>query len=148
MKQAGIIGFLLLAMVKFLFAPSMMTFAPGDYSLLTVLITTTIGAALGTILFYYFGIQVFKWIGSLSRKRKEKKVFTPLRRKIISIKNKYGIKGLMLLSGIISVPVTALLAAKYFGDNKQTPLYLILGFFIWSIFLTSISFLAKHYIYV
>ncbi|MGB1031884.1 MAG: hypothetical protein ACPGWM_04680 [Flavobacteriales bacterium] len=148
MKQAGILGFLMLSMVKFLFAPSMMTFAPGDYSIFTVLITTTLGAALGTLLFYFFGMQMFRWIGSLSRKRTEKKTFTPMRRKILSVKNKYGIKGLMLLSGIISVPVTALLAAKYFGDSKQTPLYLILGFFIWSIFLTSISFLAKHFIYV
>ena len=148
MKQAGILGFLMLSMVKFLFAPSMMTFAPGDYSILTVLVTTTVGAALGTLLFYYFGMQMFRWIGSLSRKRTERKTFTPMRRRILGVKNKYGIKGLMLLSGIISVPVTALLAAKYFGDNKQTPLYLILGFFIWSIFLTSISFLAKHFIYV
>ncbi|MGB0423264.1 MAG: hypothetical protein ACPGED_03030, partial [Flavobacteriales bacterium] len=118
MKQAGILGFLMLSMVKFLFAPSMMTFAPGDYSIFTVLITTTLGAALGTLLFYFFGMQMFRWIGSLSRKRTEKKTFTPMRRKILGVKNKYGIKGLMLLSGIISVPVTALLAAKYFGDSK------------------------------
>lgn len=148
MRQAGLLGFLLLAIVKFLFAPSIMTFAPGDYSILTVIFTTSAGAAVGTVVFYYFGMQLFKWVASLSVKRKPRKTFTPLRRRILKVKDKYGIKGLMLLSGLISVPIAALLAAKYFGHNKETPLYLILGFFIWSIFLTSISFLAKHFFYV
>ena len=142
MKFAGILGFGLLAIVKFLFTPSAMVFAPVEYSFLTIVLTTSTGAAVGVLAFYYFGKQFFRWVEKIGRKKK-KKSFTPWRRRIVSVKNKLGLKGLMLISALISVPITSLLASKYYEKQKGTPLYIIVGFAGWSVVLTSLSELAK-----
>lgn len=142
MKNAGIIGFGLLAIVKFLFTPSAMAIAPGDYSYLTIVTTTTIGAACGVLIFYYFGQGFFRWWDKLSRKRK-KKTFTTWRRSMVKIKTKFGVIGLMAISAIISVPITAIIASKWFKHRKETPLLLIAGFFVWANILTLFSLLMK-----
>lgn len=136
-----LLGFFFLAIVKFLFTPSAMFLAPNeDYSFLTIVLTTSSGAALGVMICYGFGKKLFMYF-SKRAKRKGKKVFTPGRRRIVAIKNKYGIFGLMMICGLISVPISSLIASKYFHHKKATPYLLILGFFLWSLVLTGLHFI-------
>jgi uncharacterized membrane protein len=111
----------------------------------TVLISST-GAFIGVWLFYSFGERLFEWLAkrNANKQKKKKKVFTPTRKWIVRVKNNYGIYGLMGVSAIISVPVTALIASKYFKDEKSTPWWLCLGFVLWSLILTSISWSVKY----
>ena len=65
--------------------------------------------------------------------------------RIVFIKNKFGLIGFIAISAIISVPITSLLAAKFFKHNKFTPLWLICGFMVWSLILSSAAYYIKWF---
>ncbi len=135
----------LLAVVKFIITPFAI-YATGKESIQfgEVVLTTGTGAAFGVLLFYYGGTYLFKWMGHLKSKKK-KPVFTKGRRRIVFIKNKFGLIGFIAISVVISVPITSLLAAKFFKHNRFTPLWLICGFMIWSFILSSAAYYIKWF---
>ena len=134
-----------LAVVKFVITPFTI-YATGKESIQfgEVVLTTGTGAAVGVLIFYYGGTYFFKW-KSHRKSRKKKPVFTKGRRRIIFIKNKFGLIGFMAISVIISVPISSFLAAKFFKHNRFTPLWLILGFMIWSFLLSSAAYYIKWF---
>ena len=126
---------------KFLLAPSTMVwFAEYNWSFLEIVLITSSGAALGLFIFYNLGDIIFTW---LDNRTKKPKIFSWRTRFITKIKTKYGLKGLLLISGLISVPITGLIAARYFKSDTTLPL-LIMGFCIWSIALTGLSVLLEN----
>jgi len=133
----------MLAVVKFVITPFTI-YATGKDSIQfgEVVLTTGTGAAVGVLLFYYGGTYLFKLTSHLKSK-KTKPVFTKGRRRIVFIKNKFGLVGFIAISAIISVPITSLLAAKFFKHNRYTPLWLICGFMIWSLILSSAAYYIK-----
>jgi hypothetical protein len=148
---ARVVIWWLIAIGKFLVTPFLMIFNNEWYHsgehwswLETVLIASS-GAALGTFIFFHFGHNIFGWFAH--HMGKNKRIFTPGRRRIIRLKWKYGVKGLMLISGLISVPVASLLAAKFYRHDNNTLPLMITGFFIWAIVLTSIAFAGKLILY-
>jgi len=50
--------------------------------------------------------------------------------------------GLLVVSGVISVPISAVLAAKYYHRDERMPWILILAFVIWAFVLTALSYWA------
>lgn len=136
----------LLSIVKFLFVPFVMMSNPGSeyWTFVEIVLITSSGAALGAFVFFHFGEFIMqKRQGIQKEKKKNKRVFTPMRRTIIRLKTRLGIKGLMLISGLISVPLASLLCARYFKHDKSALAKLILGFFLWSIFLTSLAYIFR-----
>lgn len=137
-----VLGWWLASIVKFLFTPFVMITNPGSehWSFIEIILITSSGAALGVFLFYHFGEWILKhWPFGKGKK----KIFTPTRRRIISLKNKMGIKGLMLVCGLISVPVSAMLCARYFKHDPTAMAKLILGFCLWSVVLTSLAYAIR-----
>ena len=128
--------------IKFLLAPTGMVFTAG-FGFWETLIYSSMGAALGIFVFYNAGEVIFNFFDRINPIKREKKTFSKSRRVMIKLKNDYGIKGLLLVSAVISVPITALLAAKYFRGGSNTVAVLIMGFFVWSIILTSVNCLIK-----
>ena len=128
-----IILFLFLTIIKFLFVPY--TMLEVGYQIPEIIFIHSSGAAFGVYLFYNFGDLIFSYLN-----KKKKKAFSKRTRWIINIKNKYGLRGLLLISGIISVPIASLLGARYFKSNT-TMAYLVMGFFFWSVGLTFFSYL-------
>ena len=114
-----------------------------------VMVTCTLGATIGILLFYNVGKSIFSWwkkvkASSLNNKATKKKRFvTKRKRQFIQFKRQYGLVGLMLISVFISVPITAVLGAKYFSHNRNTPMYLIAAFFVWGCVLTFLSWRIK-----
>jgi len=135
----------MLAVVKFVITPFTI-YATGKDSIQfgEVVLTTGTGAAFGVLLFYYGGTYLFNWTSHLKSKKK-KPVFTRGRRRIVFIKNKFGLIGFIAISAIISVPITSLLAAKFFKHNRYTPLWLICGFMLWSLILSSAAYYIKWF---
>lgn len=133
-----------MTIVKFLFAaPAMVATNEYDWSFLEVWGITASGAALGVFIFYHFGESIFDY---LDRKRRKKpKVFNRKNRWIVRLKMKYGLKGLLLVSGLISVPIASLLAARYFRSETTLPM-VIMGFTLWSLLLTAGSFFFENVI--
>jgi len=141
------LGWVFMSIVKFLLTPSAMIVA--DYNWLEVIVTCSLGATIGILLFYNAGKTISSWwkrvkAPSLNIKPPKKKRFvTKRKRQFIQFKRDYGLVGLMLISVFISVPITAVLGAKYFSHNRSTPLYLIAAFSVWGCVLTFISWSVK-----
>lgn len=137
-----VISWWVLSIVKFLFTPFVMMTNPGEHhwSYVEIILVTTSGAALGCYIFFHFGEWIIsKW----PFKSASRKVFTPMRRRIVGLKMKYGIRGLILISVLISVPVSSLLCARYYKHDPSSLAKLILGFAAWSVVLTSCAYLLR-----
>jgi uncharacterized membrane protein YdjX (TVP38/TMEM64 family) len=139
-----IVGWWLLTIVKFLFVPFGMTLKPvaGEHwSLVEVIVVTSTGAALGVFIFFHFGEFIFNWLAHhFNAKRK---VFNKRNRWFIRLKKRYGINGLMLIAGLISVPIASVVAAKLYRHNPNTLPKMIIAFFLWSVALSSLAFGMK-----
>lgn len=142
----------MMSVVKFLITPFLMIFNPGQehWSWIEVVLITSSGAAGGAYLFFHGGeylIKIWqrlydKWVQRFFRK-KNKRIFSSTRRNIIRIKWKFGLHGLMLFSGLLSVPVASMLAAKFYRHQPNALPMIIIGFGIWSIVLTSIAYVVR-----
>ncbi|MFM7023000.1 MAG: hypothetical protein ACKOXB_08470 [Flavobacteriales bacterium] len=127
---------LLLSGVKILFTPiGMIT---GGYSYWTTIIITSSGGVMGALVFFFLGRQIVKWFKS----KKPKKAFTGQNRWIVRTKNRFGLIGMAATMGIISVPLSAILVAKYFGDDKKASTVLSVSAIAWSFAVTTISYLV------
>lgn len=133
-------------MLKFLFAP-VVSYQLGNSYLETVLLTAA-GGCLGAIVFFRGGRQVLEWFRRRSLRRRArakaagkppKRIFTRTNRIIVQVKHRYGLGGLaFILTPVISVPVTALLAAKYFRRDRRTLPTLLVAIVLWSFLLSAI----------
>ena len=56
-----------------------------------------------------------------------------------------GLSGILALSGLISVPVATVLAAKYFRHQPGTMWKLMVAFSIWAALLSAGSEAVKHW---
>lgn len=129
------------AVVKFVVTPSLMI-ARGWGFWATVAVTSA-GAALGVGLFFYFGKWILKkWAEFKGEKEPKRPFFTPQRRRVVRFRRLFGMWGLLTISGLISVPISAVLAAKYYQRDERMPWILVGAFVIWSLILTSLSYWA------
>lgn len=132
------------AMVKFMFT-GLVSYGLGN-TFWETLAYTAIGGCIGTVLFYLTGTRALEWFRlrharrMLERKAKglaTKKVFTRTNRTIVKIKQRYGMPGLAGLAlPVLSIPITSLLAAKYFKHDRRTLPTLISSVLVWSVVLS------------
>lgn len=139
---AELLGWWALAIVKFLFLPSVMILAGGKGYLETILVSTS-GAAIGVYVISFFGERLFVYLSKRDR-RMGKKVFSSTRRKIVNVKNRFGLTGLIAISALISVPISVLLASKYFRHVRFMREKMVVGFFIWANLLALIALAIKN----
>lgn len=129
------IGLFLFSAVKLLFTPIGAVLLPKLYpSLFEVAYVCSAGAISGSIVFFYIG----KGLDKISTKPRKpgKKIFTKRNKKIINIKNKFGLLGVSMTIGIISVPIGAILVGKYFNTRKLAIPTLILASVVWGFAVT------------
>ncbi|MFI5220013.1 MAG: hypothetical protein ACHQNT_11050 [Bacteroidia bacterium] len=139
-----IFGWWILTIIKFVFTPFIMIINPGGklhWSFLETILICASGAAIGTFIFFHFGEYIFNWMAQ--HLRRPKKIFTRINRRIIKVKWKYGFRGLIMLSVIISVPLASIVAAKFYRHDKRALPKLITGFFLWSVALSIIAYFIK-----
>lgn len=134
----------LASVVKFVVTPSAMI-ASGHAAWATWAVSTS-GAAMGVLGFWHFGKWWFQWLEARMGPRQDrgKRTFTPRRRTIVRVKNAMGLRGLLLVSGLISVPLAAVLGAKYFRSQSKAKYLLMLAFALWAAMLTAASWLFKQ----
>ncbi|RPG85800.1 MAG: hypothetical protein CBD69_006595 [Crocinitomicaceae bacterium TMED209] len=127
------------AVVKFIVTPSLMI-ARGWGFWSTVIITSA-GATAGVWVFFYFGKWILrKWAEFRGEKEPKRPFFTPQRRRVVWFRRLFGLWGLLAVSGLISVPIASILAAKYYERHERMPWILVLAFVVWSFILTALSF--------
>ncbi|MBO75521.1 MAG: hypothetical protein CMD33_09640 [Flavobacteriales bacterium] len=127
------------AVVKFFVTPSLMI-ARGWGFWSTVIITSA-GAAVGVWIFYFSGKWILKkWADFRGERGPKRPFFTPQRRRMVRFRRLYGMWGLLAVSGLISVPIASMLAAKYYRRDERMPWILLVAFVSWSFILTALSF--------
>ena len=114
-------------------------------SFLETIIYTNIGAILGILVFALASKGIIKLVDYIKTKmdregkKKPKKIFTKRNRRIIVIKRKYGLPGIVILTPVLlSIPIGTFLVTKYYGDNKKSYVYLMFGHVVWSVVYTFI----------
>lgn len=138
MEPWEVAAWMFASVVKFLVTPSLMV-ARG-VPLWEVIGITSAGAALGIAFFFRFGRWLFAaWARMTERSDRPKRVFTPGRRRVVRARRRFGVWGLLAVCVLISVPVSSLLAAKYYREDPRMPWLLMLGFAVWSVVLTGVS---------
>lgn len=142
--MARVVGWWLLSIVKFLFVPFGMMLKPDvgeEWTWIETVFISATGAAGGAWIFFHFGEIIFDWLAHhFNTKRR---IFTRKNRWFIRIKHKWGMNGLLLISGLISVPVASMIGAKLYRHNSSALPKLIIAFFCWSVFLSSIAYGMK-----
>jgi len=132
-----VVGLLALSGTKFLMAPGAILAA--GYSLPITVLISFVGGTLGALFFFLAGSGFFRWLERIYPPSPKKRTFTRKNRLIVRFKNRFGVIGLALLIPLISIPVSTIIAAKYFRyDRKSIPAYLGAVAF-WSIVLTYFS---------
>jgi hypothetical protein len=102
------------------------------------MLCTNLGGILGVIFFtFFFKMLIFIWYKIWPKSKKVKirnNLFNKRNRRIVNIKIKYGLVGIVLLSPIIlSIPVGSILINKYYGKKTLNLIYLVSGQIAWSL---------------
>lgn len=133
------------AMVKFLFA-GLVSYGLG-HGFVRTLVYTAIGGTAGMLTFYFSGkgmLELFRkrYIRRVQARAAKglppKPIFTRTNRLIVKVKGRYGIIGLASFAPpTLSIPITAILAAKYFRHDRRTLPSLLISVLIWSVVLST-----------
>jgi hypothetical protein len=99
---------------------------------------TNIGGIIGIAAFTFFSKGLLR-MGNVifpkrdPSKRRTIKIFTRRNRRIIFLKNKFGLHGIVVLTpALLSIPIGVFLITRYFGRKKIIYLYLFAVQVIWS----------------
>jgi len=139
-----------LSMIKFLFAPFG---GPGlKLNFLETYISCVSGAIVSAIIFY-FSSEYFLKRAHLKRKAliaesiktgiplKFKRKFTFFNKLIVKIKHRLGIIGLSMYAPLfLSVPIGSIIAAKFYGKDKRTFLFILMGIFVNGLVTTGLAY--------
>ncbi|MBN1597822.1 MAG: hypothetical protein JW894_05970 [Bacteroidales bacterium] len=109
-------------------------------SFFEILLYTNIGGILGIVVSTMISKGIIRVFNALlpARKKKNRKVFTKRNRRLVLLKTKYGLPGIVILTPILlSIPLGVFLNTKYYGYNKLSYLYLLLSQIAWSIVFTA-----------
>ena len=155
MNWTGILTIFFSATIKFMVAP--ISCPLFKLSFIETYLAACSGAVVGTAVFYfaaeYFIIRAKKK-KALARKIAlmenipmiEKKKFTRMNRLLIRIKRKLGIVGISFWAPfILSIPIGAIVVAKFYGKKKITFPLMCLGVFINGLATTSVVYLMEYY---
>lgn len=112
------------------------TFMMFKFNAIKVLLVTCSGGIAGSIFFTYLSAAILKAWHNYRAKRHlihRKRIFTSFNRRIIRIKNRFGLAGIAFVTPIfLSTPVGAFVAERFFRDKKKIILYLSAATIFWS----------------
>lgn len=146
MEALHVIAVMSAGILKFMFS-AILSYQFGHSYLETVLLTGG-GGCIGILIFFLGGRGVLEWfriryvrkrLRAMEKGEKPKRVFTRTNRLIVRLKHAYGVTGLaFILTPILSVPLIAVLAAKYFRHDKRTLPLLLSSVVMWSFVLSAV----------
>ena len=118
------------------------------FSFFETVLWLNVGGILGVYFFGYLSDGALRLWNKLFRnrlrnlkssykKKKNKKVFTRRKRRIVHIKQRYGLTGIVITTPVLlSIPVGVFLVVRYYRLNRLKFLYLVASNIIWSIIYT------------
>ena len=117
-----------------------------EFSFLETILWTNVGGILGVYFFAFLSEKMLAWWKRMFRRsnrkiledeQQVKKIFTRRNRRIVRIKQKYGLIGITLITPfLLSIPIGVFLVVRYYRSSKLKFLYLIAANLIWSVIYT------------
>jgi len=118
------------------------TFFVLNHDFLSVMLVSCGGGIAGNIFFTNLSAAILKGIHNFRVKRgliHKKKAFTKFNRRVITVKQKFGLAGIAFITPILlSTPVGAFLAERFFRDKKKIILYLSAATILWGFIMYSV----------
>ena len=118
------------------------------FSFFETVLWVNLGGMLGVFFFGYLSKKIIRLWNRLFKpkvrtlkeeykKRKHKKVFTRKNRRIVKIKQNYGLLGIAVTTPVLlSIPVGAFLVVRYYRSNTAKFLVLVASNILWSLIYT------------
>jgi hypothetical protein len=106
---------------------------------------TNVGGIIGIYFFAFLSEKIMRWWRRTFGKKqvrhetagKNKKIFTRRNRRIVRIKQNYGLAGIAITTPLLlSIPVGAFLVVRYYRTRRIKFTYLILSNVFWSVVYT------------
>lgn len=119
------------------------------FSFFETILWMNVGGILGIYFFAYLSEGLNRWIKNLISQRKKKRgiaekpkkkkrIFTKRNRRIIQIKQKYGLIGIAFITPLLlSIPIGVFLAVRYYPRSRAKYAFLIGSNIAWSFIYTS-----------
>ena len=111
------------------------TFFVLEHDFASVMLVSCGGGIAGNVFFTYLSAAILKAIHAFRAKRgliHRKKVFTSFNRRVIKVKQKFGLAGIAFITPIfLSTPVGAFLAERFFKDKRKIMIYLSIATVFW-----------------
>jgi len=110
-----------------------------------IILWTNIGGMAGIYFFAYLSEKLLAWWKQKFKSRRErliekqekKKIFTRRNRRIVKIKQKYGLIGIAFTTPLLlSIPVGVFLVVRYYHSSRTKYIYLIGSNILWSVIYT------------
>ncbi len=106
------------------------------FNMFKVILVSCIGGIGGSIFYVYLFAAILKWWDKrkhLKSGGKKKIIFTKTNRRIIKIKHRFGLLGISILTPVIlSIPLGAFLAERFYKNKPKVILYLSVCTVFWS----------------
>jgi len=150
------LGVLLVSGIKFIVAPFMSMKLGFTYS--QTLVYTAVGGIAGVWFFYhlsqillaiyhrYYTQKIYPFLLRFSFLRnhfltnKKRKIFTRKMRLLVTMRSKYGLPGIIILTPILlSIPFGTFLVITYYSNQRHILAYLAASVVCWTIVLTTIG---------
>ena len=116
-----------------------------QFSFPETILWTNVGGILGIYFFAFLSEKLIAWWNRTFRNRpifpdgysRDKKIFTRRNRRIIRIKQQYGLIGIAVTTPfLLSIPVGTFLVVRYYRSRKIKFTYLIISNMGWSVIYT------------
>jgi membrane protein DedA with SNARE-associated domain len=130
MELGTVIVSLLLSTIKLTFTPVGLVLL-NKYELWEIATVCTAGGMIGSTVFFLLGKWIFQQIAKKSKD--STKVNFKKNRKLVNIKYRFGLFGVAMSIGLVSVPIGSLLVSKYYSKNKLALPTLLLCSLIWGL---------------
>ena len=115
------------------------------FNFLKVFVVSCIGGIGGSIFYVYLSAAILKWWDNYKHKKdlfQKKAHFTKNNRRIIRIKNRFGLTGIAILTPVLlSIPLGAFLAERFYKNKMKVIVYLSVSVMISSVVFYFIYFL-------
>lgn len=117
-----------------------------EFSFMETILWTNVGGLAGIYFFAFLSQKLLSWWKRTFRRsnkkileddQQSKKIFTRRNRRIVRVKQKYGLAGIALITPfLLSIPVGVFLVVRYYRSSKSKFLYLVAANLVWSIIYT------------
>lgn len=113
-----------------------------EHDFLNVMLVSVSGATIGNVFFTYLSAELLKLIHNYRVRRNlihKRKIFSKFNRRVIKVKQKFGLAGIAFITPILlSTPLGAFLAERFFKDKRKIILYLTAATLFWAFALYAI----------